>query len=67
MERGDTATDGYMKVRDVARVLAVSRATAYRLVASRAIPSIWIGSTVRVPRAGFQAWLDAQAINQVQL
>ena len=47
-----------MRLSEVARRLAISRAAAYRLVHSGQLYGIQIGKTWRVLRADFDAYLD---------
>lgn len=49
-----------MRLSEVARRLAISRAGAYRLVRSGQLPGIQVGQTWRVLRSDFEAYLDAQ-------
>ncbi len=49
-----------MRLSEVARRLAISRAGAYRLVRSGLLPGIQVGQTWRVLRSDFEAYLDAQ-------
>jgi excisionase family DNA binding protein len=53
---------------EAAEAIGVSRSRMYELLASRELPSIRVGRTVRVPVAALQAWIaerlkqnDAQA------
>ena len=47
-----------LDVPEAGRLLNVSRATAYKLVAQGIIPSIRLGRRIVVPRAAFQRMLD---------
>jgi excisionase family DNA binding protein len=49
-----------MRLSEVARRLAISRAAAYRLVRSGALRGIHVGETWRVLRVDFEAYLDDQ-------
>jgi len=49
-----------MRLADVARRLAISRAGAYRLVRAGQLPGIQVGRTWRVLRSDFEAYLDAR-------
>jgi excisionase family DNA binding protein len=49
-----------MRLSEVARRLAISRAGAYRLVRAGQLPGIQVGRTWRVLRSDFEAYLDAQ-------
>jgi excisionase family DNA binding protein len=51
-----------LRAAEVAAALGVGRATAYELMASGALPTVRIGRTVRVPRAGLEAWVRRQTI-----
>jgi excisionase family DNA binding protein len=46
---------------EVAEAIGVSRSKAYELIASREIPSIKVGSSVRVPTEALRAWIAKQA------
>jgi excisionase family DNA binding protein len=45
---------------EVAEVLGIGRSKAYELIGSGVIPSIRIGSSVRVTAEGLRAWIAAQ-------
>ena len=49
---------------EAALALGVSRSKIYDLIASKAIPSIKLGGSVRVPAIQLQAWIDAQLRDQ---
>jgi len=54
-----------MHVADAARVLGISRATAYRLVASGELQSVRMGAgknIVRVPRAALMRYIEQNTI-----
>lgn len=53
-------------VDDVAKLLRISRNTAYELVRQKRIPSLALGRQIRIPRRGLVAFLrgmDADAFN----
>lgn len=50
-----------LRVSEAARLLSVSRGTAYQLVAARAIPTVRIGRSVRIPRKQLEQWISARA------
>ena len=45
-------------VNDVARILGVSRAQAYRLVQEDLFKSVRIGNAIRIPKRSFDKWLE---------
>jgi excisionase family DNA binding protein len=45
---------------EVGEAIGVSRARAYELIASGVIPSIRIGSSIRVPADALRAWIVRQ-------
>jgi excisionase family DNA binding protein len=48
---------------EVAECLGIGRSKTYELIGSGVIPSIRIGSSVRVTSDGLRAWIAAQAEN----
>lgn len=49
---------------EVAESLGIGLSKTYQLIGSGAIPSIRIGSNVRVTAEGLRAWIAAQATDQ---
>jgi len=49
-----------LRVDEVADRLAVSRATAYRLIQRGALPIIHIGASVRIPADALDRWIEDQ-------
>lgn len=49
-----------LRVGEAARLLSISRSQAYALCAGGLLPSVKIGSAVRVPRAALLAWVEQQ-------
>ena len=47
-----------LTINEVAMRLHVSRASAYRLVASGQLPVIRVGRAVRVPKMAFEQWFE---------
>lgn len=45
-------------VNDVARILGVSQARAYRLVQEGLFKSVRIGNAIRIPKRSFDKWLE---------
>jgi len=52
-----------LKLPEVAKILRISRTTAYSLAASGKIPSIRIGGSVRVLRSDLEAILRSNSLN----
>lgn len=54
--------DGRMALRpaEVAQTLGIGRSKTYELLASGAIPSVRIGSSIRVPVDALNAWMREQ-------
>jgi excisionase family DNA binding protein len=49
---------------EVGELIGVSRARAYELIASKVIPSIRIGSSIRVPADALKVWIGRQLEEQ---
>lgn len=49
---------------DAAELISVSRSRIYELIAAGTLPSIRIGSSVRVPVAALQAWIQNEIAAQ---
>ena len=49
-----------LRVSEAGALLGISRSKAYELVAGRQIPSIRIGSSLRIPLAGLREWVEGQ-------
>lgn len=47
-----------LTVRQVAKLLGISRNTAYRLIRSRRLRSIQVGRQIRVPRSALEDYLN---------
>lgn len=45
---------------EVAESLGICRSKAYQLIGSGVIPSVRIGTSVRVTADGLRAWIDSQ-------
>jgi excisionase family DNA binding protein len=50
-----------LNVEEVAKIMHVSRQTAYELVHSQGFPAVRVGRCIRVPREAFLTWLNAEA------
>ena len=49
----------YLNAEILAKVLGVSRASAYELMHEKGFPSVRIGSRLIVPKEKFIAWIEA--------
>ncbi len=54
-----------LKGDDVAAVLNISRAGAYKLMNSEGFPSLRIGKRIVVPKDAFIRWVDANTGNKL--
>lgn len=50
-----------LTMRHIIAIAGVSRDTAFRMVRQRGFPSMRVGKQIRVPKEGFQRWLNEQA------
>lgn len=48
----------FYTVADIAKILRVSKNTAYRVANSDGFPSVKIGGTYRIPKKQFEIWCD---------
>jgi excisionase family DNA binding protein len=48
------------RVSEAAEQLGISRSKAYELIAAGKLPSIRIGSSVRIPAEGLKEWIAQQ-------
>lgn len=55
-----------LTVRQVAKLLGISRNTAYRLIRSRRLRSIQVGRQIRVPRSALEDYLNGIEPNKGQ-
>lgn len=46
------------RVNEAADAIGISRAKAYELIAAGELPSIRIGSSIRVPAEALRAWIE---------
>jgi excisionase family DNA binding protein len=51
---------------EVGEAIGVSRARAYELIAAGIIPSIRIGSSIRVPVDALREWVDRQLVDRME-
>lgn len=47
------------RVEDIAKILNISRTTAYKLVNEGHFHSVRIGNSIRISKKSFDEWLDA--------
>ena len=52
----------FLSVPEAGRILGVQHSRAYALAAESVFPTVRIGRVIRVPRAAFEVWLEAQTI-----
>lgn len=50
-------------VNDIAAILGIGRATAYKLANSGAFKTIRIGNMIRISRKSFEDWLKAEGLD----
>lgn len=48
------------RVGDAARLLAIGRSKAYRLVGDGTLPAIRVGESIRIPRDALLQWISEQ-------
>lgn len=54
-------------VTEAARILGVSKFTAYRLAKREDFPAVTIGDRVLVHRVGLENWIDEQVANHAEV
>jgi excisionase family DNA binding protein len=57
---GAPTSPALMTVPEAANYLRIGRSKLYQLVAAGTLPSVRIGSVLRIPRAGLDAWIEGQ-------
>ena len=62
-EKGTPQSRTYT-VNDIAAILGISRATAYKLANSGAFKTIRIGNMIRISRKSFEDWLKAEGLDE---
>jgi len=53
-----------LRIADVARLLNISRSHCYRLAVVGVLPSVRLGTSVRIPRRQLLEWISAQAASR---
>ena len=61
-EKGTPQSRTYT-VNDIATILGIGRATAYKLANSGAFKTIRIGNMIRISRKSFEDWLRTEGLN----
>lgn len=59
----DTEQPILLYVTEAAKMLALSRARVYQMVASGELPHVRFGKAVRVPRAALLRYIERQTVN----
>ena len=62
-EKGTPQSRTYT-VNDIAAILGIGRATAYKLANSGLFKTIRIGNMIRISRKSFEDWLKAEGLEQ---
>ena len=63
-EKGTPQSRTYT-VNDIAAILGIGRATAYKLANSGAFKTIRIGNMIRISRKSFEDWLKMEELDDV--
>lgn len=53
-----------LKVKDIQRILSISRSEAYNIVNSGEFPIVRIGRAIRIPQESFENWLKKKEIKK---
>lgn len=59
-KKGDVPAKRTYRVSEIADILGVSNATAYRLIKEGHFRTVRIGSSIRVSKQSFDEWLDRE-------
>jgi excisionase family DNA binding protein len=51
---------GIYEVKDIMRIMHISRNTAYKLLRQEGIPQMRVGGHYKIPAERFHQWLDSQ-------
>jgi len=51
---------GIYEVKDIMRIMRISRNTAYKLIQQEGIPYMRVGGHYKIPAERFHQWLDSQ-------
>ena len=58
--KGDVPAKRTYRVSEIADILGISNATAYRLIKEGHFRTVRIGSSIRVSKQSFDEWLDRE-------
>lgn len=58
--KGDVSAKRTYRANEIAEILGVSNATAYRLIKEGHFRTVRIGSSIRVSKQSFDEWLDRE-------
>jgi excisionase family DNA binding protein len=50
--------DDLLTIRDIIDIMSVTRMTVYRWIATKGLPAVKIGKTIRINRVAFEKWLE---------
>ena len=54
----------FYSVEDIQRLLGIGRNSAYKLVADKDFPAIYVGNRIIIPADLFQEWISKQAAHR---
>ena len=60
LQERNVANERVYTVEEIAREARISRTAAYELVKKGLFPVIRVGSSIRIPKKPFDAWLDGR-------
>ena len=60
LQERNVAIERVYTVEEIAREARISRTAAYELVKKGLFPVIRVGSSIRIPKKPFDAWLDGR-------
>ena len=60
LQERNVANERVYTVKEIAKLARISRTAAYELVKKGLFPVIRVGSSIRIPKKLFDAWLDGR-------
>jgi len=54
---------GIYEVKDIMRIMHISRNTAYKLLREEGIPHMRVGGHYKIPAERFHQWMDSQFVH----